>query len=103
MSFTKQFPGEAQKRVEQLNTGILEKAVDKPAHLCECDGWRFILGVVGHDGGYTPKEATACAIVPTVNPAHMTPHSQAFQAAIRHSLVSHPKLKVAQTKWDRAR
>jgi D-sedoheptulose 7-phosphate isomerase len=59
-----------------------------------------VIGIVGRDGGYTAKEATACVIVPTVNAAHVTPHSEAFQAVIWHLLVSHPKLKVAPTKWE---
>jgi D-sedoheptulose 7-phosphate isomerase len=59
-----------------------------------------VIGIVGRDGGFTAKEATACVIVPTVNPTHVTPHSEAFQAVIWHLLVSHPKLKVAQTKWE---
>jgi D-sedoheptulose 7-phosphate isomerase len=59
-----------------------------------------VVGVVGRDGGYTAKAATACVIVPTVNPEHVTPHSEAFQAVIWHLLVSHPKLKVAKTKWE---
>jgi D-sedoheptulose 7-phosphate isomerase len=59
-----------------------------------------VIGIVGRDGGYTAKEATACAIVPTVNPTHVTPHSEAFQAVIWHLFVSHPKLKVGQTKWE---
>jgi D-sedoheptulose 7-phosphate isomerase len=59
-----------------------------------------ILGIVGRDGGYTAKEATACVIVPTVNPEHVTPHSEAFQAVVWHLLVSHPKLKAGQTKWE---
>jgi len=59
-----------------------------------------VLGIVGRDGGYTAKEATACVIVPTVNPAHVTPHSEAFQAVIWHLFVSHPKLKVTATKWE---
>ena len=59
-----------------------------------------VVGVVGRDGGYTAKEATACVIVPTVNPTHVTPHSEAFQGIVWHLLVSHPKLKVAQTKWE---
>ena len=59
-----------------------------------------IVGIVGRDGGYTAKEATACVIVPTVNPTHVTPHSEAFQAVVWHLLVSHPKLKVGQTKWE---
>jgi len=59
-----------------------------------------VIGIVGRDGGYTAKEATACVIVPTVNPAHVTPHSEAFQAIVWHLLVSHPKLKAAPTKWE---
>ena len=59
-----------------------------------------VIGIVGRDGGYTAKEATACVIVPTVNPTHVTPHSEAFQGVVWHLLVSHPKLKVAQTKWE---
>jgi D-sedoheptulose 7-phosphate isomerase len=62
-----------------------------------------VVGVVGRDGGYTAKEATACVIVPTVNPAHVTPHSEAFQAVIWHLFVSHPKLKVSQAKWESTR
>lgn len=59
-----------------------------------------VVGIVGRDGGYTARQATACVIVPTVNPAHVTPHSEAFQAVIWHLLVSHPKLKTTQTKWE---
>jgi len=59
-----------------------------------------IVGVVGRDGGFTAKEATACVIVPTVNPEHVTPHSEAFQAVVWHLFVSHPKLKVNKTKWE---
>jgi D-sedoheptulose 7-phosphate isomerase len=59
-----------------------------------------VVGIVGRDGGYTAQQAAACVIVPTVNPTHVTPHSEAFQGVIWHLLVSHPKLKVAQTKWE---
>ena len=59
-----------------------------------------VIGIVGRDGGFTAKEATACVIVPTINPTHVTPHSEAFQGIVWHLLVSHPKLKVAQTKWE---
>jgi D-sedoheptulose 7-phosphate isomerase len=62
-----------------------------------------ILGVVGRDGGYTAKVADACCIVPTVNPQSVTPHSEAFQAVIWHLLVSHPKLKAEQTRWESTR
>lgn len=61
-----------------------------------------ITGVVGRDGGYTATVADACVIVPTVNPDNITPHSEAFQAVVWHLLVSHPKLKANQTKWESA-
>lgn len=61
-----------------------------------------ITGVVGRDGGYTAKVADACVIIPTVNPETVTPHSEAFQAVVWHLLVSHPKLKANQTKWESA-
>lgn len=59
-----------------------------------------IVGVVGRDGGYTAKVSDACVIIPTVNPETVTPHSEAFQAVIWHLLVSHPALKMTQTKWE---
>ena len=62
-----------------------------------------ILGIVGRDGGYTAKAADACVIIPTVNPAHTTPHTEAFQAVVWHLVVTHPSLKRAQTKWESVR
>ncbi len=59
-----------------------------------------ITGVVGRDGGYTAQVADACVVIPTVNTDNITPHSEAFQAVVWHLLVSHPKLKARQTKWE---
>ncbi len=59
-----------------------------------------VIGVVGRDGGYTAKVADACVLIPVVNPVHVTPHSEAFQAVVWHLLVSHPAVKVEQTKWE---
>jgi len=59
-----------------------------------------IVGVVGRDGGYTAKVADACVIIPIVNSAHITPHTEAFHAVVWHLIVSHPDLKVSQTKWE---
>ncbi|HBK42832.1 MULTISPECIES: SIS domain-containing protein [unclassified Polynucleobacter] len=59
-----------------------------------------VIGVVGRDGGYTAQVADACVIVPTVNSDNITPHSEAFQGVVWHLLVSHPKLKANQTKWE---
>ena len=58
---------------------------------------------IGRDGGYTAQAADACVIIPTVNAAHTTPHSEAFQAVVWHLLVTHPELKRAETKWEAVR
>jgi D-sedoheptulose 7-phosphate isomerase len=58
-----------------------------------------VLGIVGRDGGYTATQADACVLIPTVNAANVTPHTEAFQAVIWHLWVSHPDLKVNPTKW----
>jgi D-sedoheptulose 7-phosphate isomerase len=62
-----------------------------------------VVGIVGRDGGYTAQVADACVIVPTVNPTHVTPHAEAFQAVVWHLLVSHPALKAHETKWESVR
>src|ERR1700678_131246 len=54
-----------------------------------------VLGIVGRDGGVTARIADAAVIVPTVNPATVTPHAESLQAVIWHLLVSHPLLKAA--------
>jgi D-sedoheptulose 7-phosphate isomerase len=62
-----------------------------------------ITGIVGRDGGFTAQVADACVIVPTINSENVTPHTEAFQAVVWHLLVSHPALKLAQTKWESIR
>lgn len=57
-------------------------------------------GIVSRDGGYTAKVADACVIIPSPNTENTTPHAEAIQAIIWHLLVSHPKLKLSQTKWE---
>ncbi len=59
-----------------------------------------ICGVVGRDGGFTAQVADGCVVVPTVNPEAVTPHTESFQALIWHLLVSHPRLKAAEMKWE---
>ena len=60
-------------------------------------------GVVGRADGYTVQVADACVVIPAVNPGHVTPHSEAFQAVVWHLLVSHPALKTAETRWESLR
>ena len=57
-------------------------------------------GIVGRDGGFTAQVADACVLVPAVNPARVTPHSEEFQALIWHLLVSHPDLQRNAAKWE---
>ena len=59
-----------------------------------------VFGIVGRDGGFTKQVADACVVIPTVNGARSTPHTEGFCAVIWHLLVSHPKLQKAQTKWE---
>ena len=59
-----------------------------------------IVGVVGRDGGYTALVADACVIIPTVNPEHITPLTEAFHSVVHHLIVTHPRLKAMQTKWE---
>jgi D-sedoheptulose 7-phosphate isomerase len=61
-----------------------------------------IYGVVGRQGGYTKQVGDAVVVVPTVNGAHVTPHTEAFHAVVWHCLVSHPQLQIVGTKWESA-
>lgn len=59
----------------------------------------LVLGIVGRDDGYTQEHSDACLVIPNINSNHITPHSEAFQVILWHLFVTHPKLKVNQTKW----
>jgi len=59
-----------------------------------------ILGIVGRDGGYTAKVADVAIIIPTQSDDSVTPHAEAFQATVWHMLVSHPRLKQNEMKWE---
>lgn len=59
-----------------------------------------IFGVVGRDGGYTGKAADACIIIPVISPDTVTAHTEAFQAVLWHLIVSHPKMRISEMKWE---
>ena len=87
-----------------LSVGGGDKERGVSANLCEAIDYgksvgAKITGIVGRDGGYTAKNADVCLVVPTVNPATVTPHSESFQVVIWHLMVSHPDLKSNPTKW----
>ena len=83
--------GDVQKNVSANLVRALEHARKVRATIC---------GVVGRDGGYTAQVASACVLIPVANPSTITPHTESFQAMIWHLLVSHPKLRVAEMKWE---
>lgn len=83
--------GDARKNVSANLVKALQYARSIGAKIC---------GVVGRDGGYTAEVADACVLVPVVNPSTVTPHTESFQALVWHLLVSHPKLKAAEMKWE---
>ena len=62
-----------------------------------------IIGIVGRDGGFTAQVANSVIIIPTLSPDMVTPHAEAFQAVIWHLIVSHPRLKANEMKWESTR
>jgi D-sedoheptulose 7-phosphate isomerase len=83
--------GDTTKNISANLVQALEYAQNVRATIC---------GVVGRDGGYTAQVADACVLIPVVNPSNITSHTESFQAMIWHLLVSHPKLRVAEMKWE---
>jgi D-sedoheptulose 7-phosphate isomerase len=83
--------GDAVRKISANLVSALQYAKETSAKIC---------GIVGRDGGFTAQVADACIIVPTVNPETVTPHTESFQAVIWHLLVSHPRLKAAEMKWE---
>ena len=58
-----------------------------------------VFGIVGRDSGHAAKHGDVVVLIPQVNPAWVTPLSEAFQAVVWHCLVSHPSLQRRATKW----
>jgi D-sedoheptulose 7-phosphate isomerase len=83
--------GDAARNISANLVVALEYAREVGAKIC---------GVVGRDGGFTAQVSVACVVVPVVNPDTITPHTESFQALIWHLLVSHPKLKAGEMKWE---
>lgn len=64
-----------------------------------------IFGIVGRDGGYTKEMSdmytnkNVCVIIPSTG-SDVTPFVESMQSVILHLLVSHPKLKSNEMKWE---
>lgn len=80
---------------EQVSTNLVESL-----KLARRTG-ATVLGIVGRDGGYTAEVADACIVVPTLSDDMVTAHTESFQAVVWHLLVSHPRLKRNEMKWER--
>ena len=83
--------GNLEKNISVNILKSLQLGVERGSKIC---------GVVGRDGGYTAQVADACIVVPTVNEANITPHTEAFQAVVWHLLVAHPTLLANEMKWE---
>lgn len=59
-----------------------------------------VFGIVGKDGGYTKQIADECVLIPVISGDRITPHTEGLAAVVWHLVVSHPALKVSQTKWE---
>jgi D-sedoheptulose 7-phosphate isomerase len=86
--------GNREKNVSMNIVRALELAQERGAS---------IIGVVGRDGGYTAQVADAAIVIPTLSPDTVTPHAEAFQAVVWHLIVSHPRLKANEMKWESTR
>ena len=82
--------GDLERNVSPNLVHALELARDRGA---------TILGIVGRDGGFTAQVGDPVVVIPVVDGALVTPHSEAFQAIVWHCLVSHPDLQTGKTKW----
>jgi D-sedoheptulose 7-phosphate isomerase len=83
--------GDQQRNISANLVSALRYAKDTGASIC---------GIVGRDGGFTARVADACIVVPVVNQQTITPHTESFQSLLLHLMVSHPKLKFAEMKWE---
>jgi len=83
--------GSAEKGVSVVIVRALELARDVGAE---------VFGIVGRDGGFTRRVATACVVIPSADPTRITPHTEGLAAVVWHLLVSHPTLQTRPTKWE---
>jgi D-sedoheptulose 7-phosphate isomerase len=83
--------GDVEKNVSLNIVKALQYAEQLGATIC---------GIVGRDGGFTSTIADACVVIPAINPDRVTPHTEEFQALIWHLMVSDPRLRVSEMKWE---
>jgi D-sedoheptulose 7-phosphate isomerase len=83
--------GDAERNVSANIVRALELASERGS---------AIFGIVGRDGGFTAKVASACVVIPPQFADHVTPHTEGLCAVVWHLLVTHPALAAVPTKWE---
>lgn len=83
--------GDAERGVSANLVACLEHARAVGARIC---------GIVGRDGGATASIGHACVVVPTVREGGVTPHTEGIQSVVAHLLVSHPRLRAKEMRWE---
>ena len=58
-----------------------------------------IMGIEGRGNGYLSKFGDYVINIPNEDIIFTTPFTESFQSLILHAIVSHPNIKVNQTKW----
>ncbi len=79
---------------ENISVNIVEAII----HAKEVEA--KIIGIVGMNGGYTAENADKYILIPVIDDQSITPYTESFHSVLCHLLVSHPKLKIHQTKWE---
>lgn len=79
-------------------TENVSRPINTALEIAQSFGLR-ILGIVGRDGGNTKAAGDCVIVVPTIDPARITPHTESWQSVILHCIVSHPSLQRRATKW----
>jgi D-sedoheptulose 7-phosphate isomerase len=62
-----------------------------------------IVGIVGPFGGTTAALADAAILIPLHAAEMVTALTESFQGVIWHAIVSHPNLRLNETKWESTR
>jgi len=83
--------GDEKKNISVNIIKALDFAKEQGAYIC---------GVIGREDGYTAKIADACVVIEAEEIDRITPHTESFQSIIWHLLVSHPRLKMREMKWE---
>ncbi len=83
--------GNAERNVSMNLVRAMELAKSVGAKIC---------AIVGMSEGFAASAADVCVVVPSVDTAAITPHTEEMQAVIWHLLVSHPALKESVGHWE---